>query len=121
VENCTYGNSDACKNSCDLCGLCVTLVRYNVCNDFEIVQPIYPISGGGGGSSIGLSDPSGYIFEPNMYELGSKQYKQAKNAANFWHGLSASQQQWVYGNENNTDTYINIISFINRPLNIDNQ
>ncbi len=126
VESCTYGDSDACRITCDQCNLCMTLVRYNVCNETEIIQPLYPLSGGGGGGSIGsgsgLSDPSGYIFDPNMYELGSKKYQQAKNAAEFWHGLSVSQQQWVYGNENenNFETYRDIIAYINRPENINN-
>ncbi|MBM6497979.1 hypothetical protein H9X54_001510, partial [Flavobacterium macrobrachii] len=55
-------------------------------------------------------------------ELGSKKYQQAKNAAEFWHGLSVSQQQWVYGNENenNFETYRDIIAYINRPENINN-
>ncbi|MCZ8329743.1 MAG: hypothetical protein O9282_00370 [Flavobacterium sp.] len=120
VENCTYGDSDACRITCDQCNLCMNLVRYNVCNDTEIMQPLYPISGGGGGVGSGLSDPSGYIFDPNMYELGSKKYQQAKNAAEFWHGLSVSQQQWVYESEQNKETYRDIIAYINRPENINN-
>ena len=120
VENCTYGDSDACRITCDQCNLCMTLIRYNVCNGTEIMQPLYPISGGGGGVGSGLSDPSGYIFDPNMYELGSKKYQQAKNAAEFWHSLSISQQQWVYGNENNINTYRDIIAYINKPENINN-
>lgn len=126
VVRCIDPNSVKCRIECDKCADCLKLIFFAVCNGNDIVQPLYVLPGSSGGGSIGsgsgLSDPSGYIFDPNMYELGSKKYQQAKNAAEFWHGLSVSQQRWVYGNENenNFETYRDIIAYINRPENIGN-
>lgn len=124
VVRCIDPNSVKCRIECDKCADCLKLIFFAVCNGNDIVQPLYVLPGSSGGGSIGsgsgLSDPSGYIFDPNMYELGSKKYQQAKNAANFWHGLSISQQQWVYESEQNKETYRDIIAYINRPENINN-
>ncbi|WP_187656463.1 hypothetical protein [Flavobacterium macrobrachii] len=124
VVRCIDPNSVKCRIECDKCADCLKLIFFAVCNGNDIVQPLYVLPGSSGGGSIGsgsgLSDPSGYIFDPNMYELGSKKYQQAKNAAEFWHGLSVSQQQWATENESNKETYRDIIAYINRPENINN-
>jgi hypothetical protein len=108
IENCTYKDTDACRITCDRCNLCLTLVRYNVCQDTQIMQPLYPLSGSGGGAGSGLIDPSGYIFDPNLYELGSPKYLQSKNASLFWNDLSHSQQLWA---TKNPEEYNHIIQY----------
>ena len=107
-NRCYYKNTDECRITCDRCSLCFQFVRYNICNDTEIMQPIYPISVSGGGAASGLIDPSGYIFDPNLYELGSPKYEHAKNAAIFWNDLSDSQQQWA---DTNPQEYNQVIQY----------
>ncbi len=128
-----------CKNGkdwehCDHCSDCVTTVNitYGDCGGGESsgggwIPPSNPPSGSNnnsyeaGASTVYYTDPSGYVFDPNMQPTIDPNYLRASYAYYFWTQLDSVSylaKQWA---AENPDIYQNLIeNYLNNYSTTDN-
>jgi hypothetical protein len=114
-RHCTR-TGDCANGTCDNCNLCVDYYSFSMpVDDGEAVEAlqespyIEPQSGGGNGAN--LTDPSGYVIDPNLFDLSDPNsfiiLQTAERAAAFWNDLSDDLKAWAVVNENEYPIFLN--------------
>ncbi|MFN7099592.1 MAG: T6SS effector amidase Tae4 family protein [Flavobacterium sp.] len=115
-SHCT-GTKECASGTCDKCNLCVSYSSYRVPVTGEAVEAIEEspngdTQGSGGGNGSSYSDPSGYVIDPNLFDVTHpKAYlilQKAEKAAAFWTDLLNVQKEWAV---DNPEKYITVIEF----------
>jgi hypothetical protein len=113
ISNCT-GTGQCASGTCDRCNLCVSYNSYRVPITGEAIEaleesPTFSSEGGGGGSSN--IDPSGYVIDPNLFDLSDPRayliLQKAEIAATFWADLLDEQEQWAIANPEKYSVVLN--------------
>ncbi|SFI34729.1 AHH domain-containing protein [Halpernia frigidisoli] len=107
--HCTQTGSCA-SGICDGCNLCVDENTSHVfveCGGSDGDGDGFPNTGdetGDGSGNYNLSDPSGYVFDPNIQPSIDPAYVRASRAYSFW--IQLNEQQWA---SENPSIYINLL------------
>ncbi len=113
ISHCT-GTEKCASGTCDRCNLCVSYNSYRVPVTGEAIEaleesPTFSSEGGGGGSSN--IDPSGYVIDPNLFDLSDPRayliLQKAEIAATFWADLLDEQKQWATLNHDKYSAVLN--------------
>ncbi|UQD55677.1 T6SS effector amidase Tae4 family protein [Flavobacterium sp. K5-23] len=113
-RHCT--RTEECANgTCDNCNQCVDYYAFRLPVDGKVVEALVETtnieSQGGGGSGTNLTDPSGYVIDPNLFDLSNPKsfilLQKAETAAAFWADLSNDLKGWAIVNENEYTTFLN--------------
>lgn len=114
-QHCT-GTGKCASGSCDGCNLCVDYDSFRVCEaskpvDAIVEAPGGSTGGGGGDSGLNLTDPSGYFFEPNLYDITDSEsfaiLQRTMMAASFWAELPYTAKEWAVANPDQYNTVLN--------------
>ena len=114
-RHCT-GTGDCASGTCDNCNLCVDYYSFSLPVDGEAVEALEETpnseSQSGGGSSPNLTDPSGYVIDPNLFDLSNPKsfilLQKAETAAAFWADLSNDLKEWAIVNADEYTMILNL-------------
>lgn len=115
-RHCTL-DGECTPTYCDDCNRCVDHYTFRVPVNGEAVEaleesPNGGTQGSGGGNGSSYADPSGYVIDPNLFDVSHpKAYlilQKAEKAAAFWTDLLNVQKEWAV---DNPEKYITVIEF----------
>lgn len=119
---------------CDQCDQCISISYKTIAHECggvngdinepgNATNPGNGITPGGGGNGSTLSDPSGYVFDPNQPPSIEPEYVRANRAYSFWIQLNYDNQLFAYEHpdiyQNLIENYLNNYSTTNNNANLD--
>jgi hypothetical protein len=115
ARHCT-GTGDCASGTCDNCNRCVDYYAFRVPVQGEAVEALVESpnfgSQGGGGNGVNLTDPSGYVIDPNLFDLTDPRaylmLQKAEYAAAFWAELPDTLKTWAVDNVDQYTTILNL-------------